>query len=156
VECAEIEPAVVEAAGYFKDFNGNVLENPKLHVAIDEGRNAMLASQKNYDVIISEPSNPWIAGIGNLFTIDFYKICNSKLKPDGIMVQWFHLAKMKHRYIDMIINTFYSVFPECIVWRGKDTDMFLLGSKKPLVFDYERFKERYEHNKSFRSSMESI
>jgi len=156
VECAEIEPAVVEAAGYFKDFNGNVLENPKLHVAIDDGRNAMLASQKNYDVIISEPSNPWIAGIGNLFTIDFYKICNSKLKPDGIMVQWFHLAKMNHRDIDMIINTFYSVFPEGIVWRGKDTDMFLLGSKKPLVFDYERFKERYEHNKSFRSSMESI
>jgi spermidine synthase len=154
--CVEIEPAVVEAARYFKDFNGNVLANPKLNVNIDDGRNAMLASQKNYDVIISAPSNPWISGIGNLFTTDFYRICKSKLKEDGIMAQWVQLTKMNQKDIDMIINTFYTAFPEGIIWQGKDTDLLLLGSQKPLVFDYERFKDLYEHNESFRISMISI
>lgn len=154
--CAEIEPAVIEATSYFKRFNGNVLDNNRFKVAIDDGRNALLSSPEDYDIIISEPSNPWIAGIGNLFTRDFYSICKSKLKDHGIMVQWFHLARTNREDIDMILNTFYSVFPEGIIWRGKDTDLILLGSQKPLIFDYERFKELYDHNKSFRSSMESI
>jgi len=156
VVCAEIEPAVIEASKFFEKFNGNLLSDPRFDVRVADGRNALLASKKKYDVIISEPSNPWIAGIGNLFTREFYEICKSRMNSDGIICQWLHLARMDPTDAEMIIRTFYSVFPEGIIWRGKDSDLLLLGSQEKTVFDFSLFRENYENNRDLRTSLIEI
>ena len=156
VVCAEIEPAIIEASKFFEPLTGDILSDKRFEVQIADGRNALLAAKKDYDVIISEPSNPWIAGIGNLFTRDFYEISKGRLSDDGIFCQWLHLTRMDSQDVKRIIRTFYSVFPKGIIWRGKDSDLLLLGSKEELVFDYERFKNSFRENESFRNSLKNI
>ena len=85
IDCVEISPAVVEAAEFFTSFNKNALEDSRLEIIYEDGRNHLSLTDKTYDVIISEPSNPWIAGIGNLFTVEFFETCRSKLKDRGII-----------------------------------------------------------------------
>src|SRR5262249_42481539 len=72
IDCVEIEPAVVQAGPQFDFINRKSYQNPKVHFIYDDARNYMNVTRKRYDVIISEPSNPWIAGVANLFTSEFY------------------------------------------------------------------------------------
>src|SRR5207253_11218257 len=72
IDCVEIEPAVIRAAPYLETLNRNVLSDPRVHVIFDDARNFLLTSREKYDLIISEPSNPWIAGIATLFTDEYY------------------------------------------------------------------------------------
>ncbi|MDG7131557.1 hypothetical protein OVO36_10735, partial [Streptococcus pneumoniae] len=91
----------------------------------DDGRSFILGSPHPYDVIVSEPSNPWIAGIGNLYTRDFYQGCRERLAPGGLMGQWFHLYAMSPNEIDLVFRTFFSVFPEGALYRTGPGDILL-------------------------------
>ena len=86
-----------------------VLKNPKARVAIADGRNFLLASDGGYDVIISEPSNPWMRGIGNLFSLDFYELTAQRLAPKGIVCQWI-MPMGSFPNLKMVVKTFRSVF----------------------------------------------
>src|SRR5439155_1057317 len=88
IDCAEIEPAVIRAAPYLESLNRNVLSDPRVHVIFDDARNFLLTSREKYDLIISEPSNPWIAGIATLFTDEYYAAIHQRLVPGGEFVQW--------------------------------------------------------------------
>jgi len=156
VTCGEIEPAVVEANCYFEAYTDKILSNPRFNIKVDDGRNLLLSSKKKYDIIISEPSNPWIAGVGNLFTKEFYEISRSKLAKDGIFCQWFQFYSMDCKDIEMILRTFYSVYPEGVVWIGSYGDFILLGSEKELLFDYERFCNYYYNNDNIYNSLNSV
>lgn len=156
VTCAELEPAVVEASRFFASINGDVLKNKRFTLKIDDGRNALLASSKQYDIIISEPSNPWIAGIGNLFTKEFYKTSKAKLKKGGIFCQWFQLYDIDPVDVKMVLKTFFSVFPDGIVWRGCDADLILLGSQGALTLDYQTYLRHYRENGIFQKALKEI
>lgn len=156
VLCAELEPAVLEANRFFADFNGRVMEHPRFRVRIDDGRNALLASKEKYDVVISEPSNPWIAGVANLYTTEFYRIGRDRLREGGIFCQWFHLYSMNPADVKMVLKTFFSVFPHGTVWTTAFADLVLLGSGKEMVLDYARWSNLYSGNPSIRKSMEDI
>ena len=156
VTCGEIEPAVVEANRYFDLYTDKILSNPRFNMKVGDGRNLLLASRKKYDIIISEPSNPWIAGVGNLFTKEFYEISREKLAKDGIFCQWFQFYSMDYKDIEMILRTFYSVYPEGVVWIGSYGDFILLGSEKELLFDYERFCNYYYNNENIYNSLNSV
>lgn len=156
VTCAEIEPAVIEAEHFFSAFNGNVMKNPVFKIKVADARNEILASAQKYDVIISEPSNPWIAGIASLFTVDFYEICKNKMKPGGIYCQWLQLYRMAPEDVDMVMRTFYTSFPEGLIWMGSTGDLLLLGSSQKLLFDYEKLENLYYNNKKFRSTLTDI
>ena len=80
VDIVEIEPAVVEATRFFARQHGNVLADPRVRVIIADGRNYLLTTRERYDVIISEPSNPWLAGLASLFSTDFYQIARQLLR----------------------------------------------------------------------------
>lgn len=138
VSCAELEPAVVEIQRYFKPYNRNLLENPKLDLQITDGRTFIMGSPKPFDVIISQPSNPWIAGIGNLYTEDFYRACSDRLKPGGLMCQWFYLYSISEYDLDLVLSTFFSVYPEGMVFQIGPADIFLVGTKEPLAIHQER------------------
>ncbi len=147
IDCVEIEPAVVEANRFFTTENNYALKDPRVKLIIGDGRNHISFGPNKYDVIISEPSNPWVSGISSLYTQENYKSALSKLNADGIYCQWFHSYQMSIEDYVMIMNTFASVFPEVNLYRINNGDYFLLGSRKPIIFDYPKMAELIHRNK---------
>lgn len=144
IDAVEIEPAIVEAASLFSEFNNNALVDPRLNLIVADARNYLLASKKKYDVIASEPSNPWIAGMGNLFTKEFFELGKSRLKPGGIFASWIHLYSMSEGDLKTTLRTFQEVFPHTIVFINlSSVDLLLLGNEEELAIDYEQLGERF-------------
>lgn len=94
VDAFEIEPALVEASRFFEPENGRPLEDPRVRLVLGDARVRLRRSDAEYDLIISEPSNPWLTGVASLFTQEFFEAAASRLAPDGIVCQWFHLYGM--------------------------------------------------------------
>lgn len=142
LHCAEIEPAVIEGARFFRRENYAVHEDPRVRIFAADGRNFLLASPLAYDAIISEPSNPWMAGIGYLFTRQFYQLAKRRLAPGGIMCQWLQLYNMFPADVKLVLKTFRSEFPYVTVWASLPGDLLLLGSMEPYQVPYETLAER--------------
>jgi spermidine synthase len=138
VDVAELEPAVVEASPLFHHVNHAVEKNPKTRVLIDDARSILGATPRRYDVVISEPSNPWRAGVANLFTADFYRSARRVLKEGGVFGQWTQLYFLPTSSLKMILRTYLSVFPEVQVWWLDQGDIVILGSEKPLPLSRKR------------------
>ena len=90
LDLVEISPAVLQLDPLFANENDYVLTDPRVRVHVDDGQSFLRASPGGYDVIVSEPSNPWIAGIGDLFTVDFFRVARARLNPGGVFTFWFH------------------------------------------------------------------
>ena len=127
----EISDEVVEASALFVTENYGVLKNPKVNLVTADARNFLMASSKNYDLIISEPSNPWITGISNLFTDEFFKLAKSRLNPGGVMTQWFHTYGMSNADLKSVLNTFNKNFNHVSVWSPLFEDFVIIGSDQP-------------------------
>jgi len=144
VDAVEIEPQVVEAAKEFRRVNGGVLEDPrsKVRIHIDDGRNFVQSTPQLYDVIVSEPSNPWIAGVANLFTVEHYRHCREKLAPGGVLCQWCQTYSMTRDDLLMILRSFLSVFPDATVWMSNVGDLLLLGSRDGQLLAWPEVEKR--------------
>ncbi|MGA8025537.1 MAG: fused MFS/spermidine synthase [Bryobacteraceae bacterium] len=140
IDCVEIEPAVIRAAPYLDTLNRNVLSDPRVHVISDDARNFLLTSREKYDLIISEPSNPWIAGIATLFTDEYYAAARQRLRPNGRFVQWVQAYSLAPGDLRMIAGTFARHFPEVTLWRAGETDLLLLGRTDPSPFKFDRLR----------------
>ncbi len=153
IECVEIEPAVIEANRYFTVENNYALQDPRVKLIVGDGRNHISFGSKKYDVIISEPSNPWISGVSNLFSQENYRSALDKLNPDGIYCQWFHAYQMSKEDYVMIMNTFASVFPQVNLFKVGGSDYFMLGSKKKISFDYQKMMQLIESNSYIKTDL---
>ncbi|MBI2104171.1 MAG: fused MFS/spermidine synthase [Candidatus Omnitrophica bacterium] len=142
VHCAEIEPAVIEAARYFKKENYGVHEDPKVRIIAADGRNFLRATREAYDVIISEPSNPWMTGVAALFTEEFYELAKARLAPDGIMCQWLQLYGLFPNDVKLMLKTFHEAFPHVSVWSSAPGDLLLIGSMASQRLDHQRLSAR--------------
>ncbi len=131
-EMLEISPQVVEASAYFEAENDAALEDPRTRLILTDGRSHLLLSSQSYDVIISEPSNPWMAGVATLFTREFFQAARDRLKPQGILCQWAHTYGISDEDLRSITGTFLSVFPDGAMWLVGDGDVLLIGSVGPL------------------------
>ncbi len=127
----EISDEVVEASAFFEAENYGVLKNSKVDLTIADARNFLMASSKSYDLIISEPSNPWITGISNLFTDEFFKLAKSRLNPGGVMTQWFHTYGMSNADLRTVLKTFDDNFEYVSVWSQQTADLVIMGSDQP-------------------------
>jgi spermidine synthase len=156
IKVLEIEPAMAEAAAFFTDKIGGILRDPRLGIVPSDGRNYMLATAQLYDVIISEPSNPWISGIASLFTREFYEVAKGKLKPGGIFAQWIHVYSMSPDDFRMVLRTFAQAFPHVAVWNMQESDFLLLGAATPLSFDYRSARQSFAANPIIRSDFLSL
>ena len=139
IDCIEIEPAVLGAAPLFADLNRKSYENPVVKVTYADARHVMNIARKQYDIIISEPSNPWIAGVASLFTSDFYERAAQVLKPDGVFAQWVQLYELDPEDLRMILREFQEKFPEISVW-NTGGDLILIGTRQPQQLDISRVK----------------
>ncbi len=136
--------------------HSGVLEDKRVRVIPTDGRNYILATPKYYDVITAEPSNPWIAGIANLYTREFYQVIKSKIKDDGIFAQWFHNYSMSPDDFRMVFRTFVEAFPYVSLWSMKESDFLLIGSKQEHPFDYAAVKKIYDSNWMLKSDLDYL
>lgn len=129
VECVEISPAVVRAAGHFADVNGDACSRPGTRLIVGDGRTHVRYTRKSYDVIASEPSNLWVSGMANLFTVEFLREARNRLKPGGIFAQWVHAYRLSPQDFQGVVRTFTSVFPNAFLWEMYPLgDYLLVGS----------------------------
>jgi spermidine synthase len=156
IDVVELEPAVVGASDFFVEENRNVLRDPRVRLVIGDGRNFILAGEKRYDVISSEPSNPWMAGVANLFSREFYRLARERLADDGIMVQWVHGYSLFPRELKMIVNTFRQTFPHATLWRTLRGDYLLVGMNSPLTLDYSVLERKIAASAAVREDLASL
>lgn len=140
VECAELEPAVVECQPFWAPYNRNVIRDPRVHLKVADGRTFLMSSSGGYDILVSEPSNPWIAGIGNLYTLDFYQQCALKLNSTGCFMQWCNLYAISPADVDLVLRTFYRAFPYGELWTSGG-DLLLVGALEPTQANPKRLEE---------------
>jgi spermidine synthase len=127
-DVVEISPEVVEASAFFARENGGALHAPGVRLVIGDGRSHLQLTTRRYDVIISEPSNPWMAGVAALFTREFFEAARARLKPDGLLCQWAHTYEISESDLESIAGTFASVFPQGTMWLVGDGDLLLIGT----------------------------
>jgi len=140
IDCVEIEPAVYGAAPWFSDINRRSYENPKVHLTFNDARNYMNTTRKKYDIIISEPSNPWIAGVASLFTSEFYDRAAEVLNPDGVFAQWVQLYELDPEDLRMVLYEVQRKFPEVSVW-VTDSDLIVIATRQKQKLDTARIAE---------------
>jgi spermidine synthase len=155
LECVEIEPATWEAAPLFSRLSGSLRDDPRFHISFRDGRNYLLRSPRAWDVIVSEPSNPWISGVSNLFTREFYEIVRRRLAPGGVFGQWFHYYNLAAADVKVEAKTFLTVFPHASLWlvppvesadgtRRLGADLLLVGSAQPQALEWTRLVHTLE------------
>ena len=131
----EINPGVIEANKYFIEESNYVLQNPKTEIIVGDARRKLSLSGKTYDVIISEPSNPWVEGEGFLFTKEYYEIIDKHLTEQGIFVQWIGAYDYTEDAFNILLNTLHSQFPYIQIW-SDGPDFYFISSKIPRKFNY--------------------
>jgi predicted membrane-bound spermidine synthase len=153
VDVYELEPAMLRVARDCAPTNHNALANPKVHVIIGDARELLLTSNATYDVIASEPSNPYRAGIASLFTKEFYDAVAARLGPSGVFIQWVQAYEVKRDAMHTIMATLGSVFPSVETWELMiDKDLAFVASRGSLVHDLARERALFE-TEPYRSAL---
>jgi len=127
---AEISPSVVQASKLFSKYNNNALSDPRLDLRIKDARHSLMVSNEKFDVIVSQPSNPWIKGQSSLFSYDWYKIVNEHLNDDGIFMQWLPAYSISEYNLKVILNTLDKSFKTLTLWTSTSPgDLIILATK---------------------------
>ncbi|HEX4496173.1 MAG TPA: fused MFS/spermidine synthase, partial [Thermoanaerobaculia bacterium] len=142
VDVVELEPAILHVAAACSRINLDVLRNPKVHLVIGDGREFLLTSADGYDLIFSEPSNPYRAGVASLFSQDFYKAVVRRLRPGGLFLQWLQGYEIDSQVVRTAYATLGSVFPAVESWQVHRSDLLLMASAQPLVHDLDLIRSR--------------
>jgi spermidine synthase len=143
LDVVEIEPAVVTASHEFDFVNGRPLEDPRTRLTVADGRTFLLLEDRRFDVIISEPSNPWMSGVSNLFTREYFQLARQRLAAGGIFAQWVQMYGMSPQNLRVLLRTFHSVFPQVYVFNTiPHTDLVLIGSADRLAIDRQALEGR--------------
>jgi spermidine synthase len=130
VDVVELEPLILDVARACAAVNHDVMNNPKVRITIGDAREALLTSRERYDLIMSEPSNPYRAGIASLFTQEFYRAATDRLTEDGVFVQWIQAYEIDTPTLRTVYATLASVFPQIETWHTNPGDIVLVASKQ--------------------------
>ncbi len=131
-DVSEISPEVIAASEYFSKENHDAPRDRRTRLIVGDGRSHLLLTDERYDVIVSEPSNPWMAGVSTLFTREFFQAARAHLQPGGILCQWAHTYNISDADLRSIVDTFLSTFPDGSAWLVGTSDLLLIGSTSPL------------------------
>jgi len=137
LDVLEINDQVIKAAEIFSPYNNNCLLDPRTRIIVQDGRNHLELTNETYDVIISEPSNPWMAGMANLFTLEYFQTVKDRLTGNGIFAQWIHSYEMDWYSFSMAGRTFAEVFPDGLLVKMLSSDYLLVGFAGKKELDLE-------------------
>ena len=132
VDVVELSKEVIEAAHLFDAVNGGVMTHSAVHLFQDDARGYLHFTPKSYDVIISEPSNPWMAGNAGLFSVEFFESLRAKLKKGGLLAQWFHTYEMNDQTMHIVVDSLLEVFPHVTVWEMFPNDLLFVAGEQPV------------------------
>jgi spermidine synthase len=135
VRVVEIEPAVLAMSRFFLRVNDTALARAAVSVVVDDARSALQIDRARYDVIASEPSNPWLAGVATLYTPEFFRIVRARLADDGVFCQWLQLYQLPVSVVVGIVRNVQAVYPHVEIWFSSPGDVMVLGSARPFVYD---------------------
>lgn len=159
-DIVELEPAVLTASRFFHEPGRDPLDDPRVTVHMEDARTLLAHGAGLYDLVISEPSNPWIAGVNNLFTVDFYRRVRTRLAPDGVFCQWVQLYELSPRTFQSLIASFTTVFPNAhlfCLWDAADAILVAAPLGRELSLDRLRAPAvRYELDRARLQAPEQI
>jgi len=155
VDVVELEPAIVRVARDCAPVNRNVLDNPKVHVFAGDAREVLITTKNRYDIIFSEPSNPYRAGIAGLFTADFYQSVAQRLEKGGMFLQWLQAYEVDGQTIRTVYSTLASVFPNVETWSTQSGDLILVATLEPVEYDPAKLRIRLQEE-PFRSAAANV
>ncbi len=148
IKVVELEPAVVEAGRAIVEGEIPALADPRVTLEFNDARNTLLTHGDTYDIIVSQPSHPWLARASNVFTREFFQLVKSRLNDGGIFGQWVNLFNMDATTLRSIFKAFYEVYPYGVSFADLDSGDFLLfGANHKLTFDNERIAARMSEPK---------
>jgi predicted membrane-bound spermidine synthase len=138
VETVEIEPAMTAAARGFAPLNRNAFVDPRGRIIYDDAKTFFSTWNRKYDVIISEPSNPWVSGVSSLFTGEFYRLAQRHLKPGGVLVQWFQMYEIDVSLVASVMRALGAVYPDYVIYASNNNDLLIVAGdpetlNKPLA-----------------------
>jgi len=132
VETIEIEPAMAEAARHFAPRNGGAFADPRGSIVFDDAKAFFSTHGRRYDLIVSEPSNPWVSGVAGLFTREFYRRIRPHLAEGGLLVQWFQLYEIDPALVSTVTRALGEEFPHYAIYAPSDHDVLIVASERPL------------------------
>jgi spermidine synthase len=151
VDTIEIEPAMVRVAAGFRPFNARALDDPRSRIHYDDAKTYFSSRQARYDVIVSEPSNPWVSGVAGLFSTEFYRDLRRYLTDEGLLFQWVHSYEMTPLLLGTIMGALEHNFSDYELWLANDVDLIIVAAKTGRVprpdaraFDNPRFRAEVE------------
>jgi spermidine synthase len=134
ITLAEIEPKVIGVARTFAQYNHHVLDNPKLRIVFNDGRNFLMTTKEKFDVITADPIHPWFRGAGYLYTTEYFKMAAEHLRPGGMVCQWLPIYELTPENVRSVVRTFQEQFPYTMLWLTH-YDAEIIGSNAPIIID---------------------
>ncbi len=132
VDTIEIEPVMLDGARWFGDRSARTFNDPRSRLIIDDAKSYFSSQQKQYDLIVSEPSNPWVSGVSSLFTVEFYQFVKQRLSDSGLLIQWIHLYENEPELVYSILKGLDSQFADYHIYAANNVDLVIVAAKSQL------------------------
>jgi spermidine synthase len=132
VDTVEIEAAMAQAARGFMPRNSSAFADPRGAIRIDDAKTYFSSGSRRYDIIVSEPSNPWVSGVSSLFTLEFYRRIRAHLNPEGLLVQWIQLYEIDPSLVASILGALGTQFPHYAVYAASDHDLLVVAGERAV------------------------
>ena len=130
----EIEPAMIAGSKRaFYPANKRVFDDPRAHFVIDDAKSYFASAHRKFDIIMSEPSNPWVSGVSGLFTTEFYRRVRSYMTPEGVFGQWLHLYEINDKLVLSVLAALHENFPSYEIFLVSNTDILIVASNRSAV-----------------------
>lgn len=128
VDSIEIEPAMLEGARFFRPRNERAYADARSRLIVDDAKTYFSSHNRRYDLIISEPSNPWVSGTASLFSVEFYQLVRRQLQPQGLFVQWLQMYEFDLSLMASVLRAVDETFPDYAVYVASAADLLIVAS----------------------------
>ena len=133
LDVVELEPRVIDANASFARLRAHdPLADPRLRLIENDARNALVLTDRRYDILVSQPSHPWTSGSANLYSRGFLELARSRLTPDGVLLVWINAQFIDEALLRDIAATITAVFPQVRLYRPERMELMFLASAAPL------------------------
>jgi spermidine synthase len=130
VVTVEIEPQMIAGSRQFYPANRRVFDDPRSQIVIDDAKSYFASEQRKYDLIMSEPSNPWVSGVSGLFTTEFYSRISKYLTNDGIFGQWLQMYELDDPLVLSVLAGIHHNFKSYELYLAPDADILVVASNR--------------------------
>ena len=144
IDVVDLSRKVLETAPEFAKYNHDVIADSRIRLIHDDGRSFLSLTDRKYDLITSEPPPPMHQGVYRLYSEEYYASVRAHLTSQGMMTQWFPVAQMPRRAVELALGTFVDAFPHVLLICGSGQEYVGVGSMAPI--DLAAMEDRFDQN----------